>query len=155
MKDHASAPGAESDYMTRRTAPRRYALLTVTLLLAACASDAGLVSVEPMPPPGAVTFVLADRSLVYGLTVTTCQGRVMWTISNERNVLPPTRITYGVTPDGFVSRTGPKLLTSACYEVIVSGPSKARFHIGADGRLIASPSSSRADSARTPSPESR
>jgi hypothetical protein len=100
-----------------------------------------------------VTFVLADRSLVYGVTVTTCSGRVMWTISNERLIQPPTRISYGVTPDGFVSRTGPKPLTPGCYEIIVSGPSSARFQIGADGRLMANPGSSPGDSVRTPSPD--
>jgi hypothetical protein len=133
----------------------RHAVVVITLLAAGCAGDAGLVSVEASPTPGAVTFALADRSLVYGLTVMTCDGRVMWTISNEQNVQSPTRFTYGVTPKGFVSRSGPKPLTPACYDVIVSGPSKARFHIGADGRLIATPSSPPVDSARTPSPESR
>jgi hypothetical protein len=107
------------------------------MLSVACAGDAHLVSVEPAPTPGVVAFAVGDRSLVYGLTVMTCRGRVMWTISNERNVLSPTRIAYGVTPDGFASRVGPKALTPGCYKVIVSGPSSARFEIGADGRLIA------------------
>ena len=87
-----------------------------------------------------VAFVLESRSLVYGLSVMTCSGRVMWTISNQRLGEPPLRITYGVTPDGFVTRTGPNPLTPACYEVVVSGPSRTRFHIGADGRLTPNPS---------------
>jgi len=77
-----------------------------------------------------------DRTLVYGLTVLTCRDRAMWTISNERHVEPPLRITYGVTPDGFVTRSGPHALEPGCYEVVVSGPSRTRFHIGNDGRLI-------------------
>jgi len=66
----------------------------------------------------------------------------MWTMSNERHGEPPYRITYGVTPDGFVSRAGPNALTPGCYKVIVSGPSSVRFHIAGDGRLTANSSSS-------------
>ena len=88
-----------------------------------------------MPTSGVVTFVLADRSLFYGLTVSTCRGRDMWTISNEQLGEPPARIVYGVTPRGFVSRAGPTALKPGCYVVTVSGPSRARFHIGADGRI--------------------
>jgi hypothetical protein len=100
-----------------------------------------LVRVEPAPPPSTVVFALERRSLVYGLTVMTCRGRAMWTISNERLGEPPGRITYGVSPDGFVTRTGPNALTPGCYEVIVSGPSRTRFRIGIDGRLITTPDS--------------
>lgn len=130
--------------MTRkRTAQWRFAAAAGVLLSAACATDAlQLVSVEPTPASGVVMFVLADRSLVYGLSVMTCRGRVMWTMSNERHGEAPYRITYGVTPDGFVSRTGPNALTPGCYKVVVSGPSSVRFHIGGDGRLTASSTSS-------------
>jgi hypothetical protein len=115
----------------------RRAVAAVTLLSAACASDSSrLVSVEPAPAPDVVSFVLDDRSLFYGLTVSTCQGRAMWTISNEQLGEPPTRITYGVAPPGFVTRSGPAALEPGCYEVTASGPSHARFHVGADGRLI-------------------
>jgi hypothetical protein len=100
--------------------------------------------------PGAVAFVLTNRNLFYGLTVANCSGRPMWTISNEKLVEPPTRITYGVAPTGFVSRTGPLTLTPGCYEVIVSGPSRARFHIGADGRLVPEPGARQADSVPPP-----
>ena len=117
-----------------------YARVAVALVFSACATDASnVISVEPTPTPGVVTFQLADRSLVYGLSVTTCNGRAMWTISNQRLGEPPFRITYGLAPDGFVAHTGPRALTPGCYKVIVSGPSSARFHIGADGRLIPVP----------------
>jgi len=116
----------------------RHALVGGTLLCAACATDVSqIVSVEPAPAPSAVAFALEDLSLVYGLTVMTCRGRVMWTISNERNGGTPPVIAYGVTPDGFATRVGPKPLTPGCYEVVVSGPSKTRFQIGDDGRLTA------------------
>lgn len=109
----------------------------LTLTCVACATDiARDVSVEPAPKAGVVEFVLKDRNLVYGLTVMTCHGRAVWTISNARLGLAPGRITYGVTPDGFVSRVGPEPLKSGCYEVVISGPSHARFQIGEDGRLI-------------------
>ena len=112
----------------------------LTLIGVACTTDiAGDVSVEPTPKAGVVEFVLQDRNLVYGLTVMTCHGRAVWTISNARLGLAPGRITYGVTPDGFVSRIGPEPLKSGCYEVVVSGPSHTRFHIGDDG-LLTSPS---------------
>jgi hypothetical protein len=119
----------------RRTARWLTAFAVVALLPVACAGDAHLVSVEPAPTPGAVAFAVADRSLVYGLTVMTCRGRVMWTISNAQNVQSPARIIYGVTPNGFASSAGPKPLTPGCYKVVVSGPSTARFNIGADGHL--------------------
>jgi hypothetical protein len=123
-----------------RTAGWWCALAAVTLLPAACASDGmQIVSVQPAPAPATVTFVLADRSLIYGLSVLTCAGRVMWTLSNERNGGAPVSITYGVTPDGFASRVGPKPLTPDCYDVIVSGPSRTRFRIGADGKLVPPP----------------
>jgi hypothetical protein len=116
----------------------------VVALCAACSTDiSNLIRVEPAPTPGAVVFVLEDRSLVYGLTVMTCRGRAMWTISNGQLGGAPRRITYGVTPNGFVSRTGPGPLSPGCYEVIVSGPSRTRFHIGTDGQLVASADSSR------------
>lgn len=109
----------------------------LTLLCVACATDiARDVSVEPAPKAGVVEFVLKDRNLVYGLTVMTCRGRDVWTISNVRLGLAPSRITYGVTPDGFVSRVGPEELKPGCYELVVSGPSRVRFHIGEDGHLL-------------------
>jgi hypothetical protein len=104
-----------------------------------CATDVARdISVEPTPKPGVVEFVLQDRSLLYGLTVMTCHGRAVWTISNQRLGLAPSRIVYGVTPDGFVTRVGPELpLKPGCYEVVVSGPAKKRFTIEPDGRVIA------------------
>ena len=116
----------------------RFAIpVCLTLLCTACATDVGRnVSIEPAPAPGVVQFVMSDRSLVYGLTVMTCRGRAVWTISNDRLGPAPSRFTYGVTPPGFVSRTGPEPLEPGCYEVFISGPSRARFQIGKDGRLI-------------------
>jgi hypothetical protein len=112
-------------------------------LCGACATDvSNLVRVEPAPPPGTVVFALERRTLVYGLTVMTCRGRDVWTISNEKLGGPPSRIAYGVTPAGFVTRTGPRALEPGCYDIIVSGPSRTRFRIGADGRLTASRDSS-------------
>ena len=106
-------------------------------LCVACATDIALdVSVEPAPKAGVVEFVLKDRYLLYGLTVMTCNGRAVWTISNQELGLPPSRISYGVTPDGFVSRVGPEPLEPGCYEVVVSGPSRVRFRIGEDGKLV-------------------
>jgi hypothetical protein len=106
-------------------------------LCAACATDiARDVSVEPTPMAGVVDFVLKDRNLMYGLTVMTCNGRAVWTISNQGLGLPPGRISYGVTPEGFVSRVGPEPLKPGCYEVVVSGPSHVRFRLGEDGKLI-------------------
>ena len=92
--------------------------------------------VEPEPETGGVMFVLEDRTLVYGLSVLTCDGRATWTISNESLGRPPAEITYGVAPDGFVSRTGPAPLEPGCYEVVVSGPSRTRFRIDRDGHLV-------------------
>jgi hypothetical protein len=145
------APSTSSRAVKSRTAARaRFALVAVSLLSAACVADeAQRVSVEPAPKPASVAFVLTDRTLVYGLTVATCRGRPVWTISNEQHtVQAPARIIYGVTPDGYVTRIGPNPLTPGCYEVIVSGPSRARFWIGADGQLIPDSSTRQADSVR-------
>ena len=109
----------------------------LTLVCVACATDVARdVSVEPAPKAGVVEFVVQDRNLLYGLTVMTCRGRAVWTISNARLGLAPSRITYGITPDGFVSRVGPEELEPGCYEVVVSGPFHVRFHIGEDGKLV-------------------
>ena len=119
-------------------AVRRCALAAVTFC-AACATDlSNAVHVEPAPAPSTVTFTLARRDLVYGLSVMTCRGRDMWTISNEKLGGAPSRITYGVTPAGFVTRTGPLALEPGCYDIIVSGPSRTRFRIGNDERLLVS-----------------
>lgn len=108
----------------------------IVLLCASCAVDeAQVVSVAPAPAPAMVAFVLGDESLVYGLTVATCDGRAMWTISNEKLGEPPDSIRYGIAPPGFVSRTGPAPLTPGCYEVSVSGPAHARFHVAPDGTV--------------------
>ena len=118
-------------------------VLVASLLPVACVSEASTrVRVEPSPQSGAVVFVLEDRTLFYGLTVMTCEGRATWTMSNQRLGAPPPRITYGVAPDGFVTRTGPAPLGPGCYDVIVSGPSRTRFHIGEDGRLVTDADSS-------------
>jgi hypothetical protein len=111
----------------------------LTLLCVACATDVARdVAVEPAPVPGAVEFVLKDRTLVYGLTVMTCNGRAVWTISNTSQGMAPSRIVYGVTPNGFTARVGPEQpLKPGCYEVVVSGPSRVRFEIAPDGRLVA------------------
>jgi len=123
----------------------------LAVLVAACATDNGQrVSVAPAPAPASVSFVLADRSLVYGLTVSTCGGRTMWTISNVKLGQPPDTISYGVTPPDFASRTGPSPLTPGCYEVTVSGPAHTRFEIGADGRLIVNDSLSAVRTRRPP-----
>jgi hypothetical protein len=128
-----------SDAVPRRAParPRPRAIAVVALLSAACATETPQhVSVAPAPAPTVASFVLADRSLVYGLTVATCNGRAMWTISNQKLGQPPDTINYGVTPPGFATRAGPTPLTPGCYEVTVSGPARTRFEIGADGRLI-------------------
>ena len=115
---------------------RRCVLAAVTLS-AACATDvSNLVRVDPAPAPSTVVFTLATRDLVYGLSVMTCRGRDMWTISNEKLGGAPSRITYGVTPPGFATRTGPRALEPGCYEIVVSGPSRTRFSIGNDGKLV-------------------
>src|SRR5215204_6200512 len=121
----------------RRTAKAAVTVLA-SLLMTACVGGVGqLVAVESAPAPAAVSFVLTDRSLFYGLTVATCRGRAMWTISDEQLVESPARIIYGITPLGFVDRTGPAVLKPGCYVVTVSGPSRSRCHIGADGRIVA------------------
>jgi hypothetical protein len=124
----------------RRRRPEwvRFAIAaSLTLVGAACVTDvARNLAIEPAPAPGVVQFVMRDRNLVYGLTVMTCRGRAVWTISNAQLGLVPSRVTYGVTPAGFVSRTGPEPLKPGCYEVIVSGPSRMQFHVGEDGRLV-------------------
>ena len=117
----------------------RRCALVVAVLCAACETDvSNLVRVEPAPAPSTVTFTLESRDLVYGLSVMTCRGRDMWTISNEKLGGAPSRITYGVTPPGFATRTGPRALEPGCYEIVVSGPSRTRFRIGNDGRLVVS-----------------
>ena len=121
---------------------RRCVLAAVTSC-AACATDvSNLARVEPAPPPSTVVFTLGSRDLVYGLSVMTCRGRDMWTISNEKLGGAPSRIAYGVTPAGFVTRTGPRALEPGCYEIVVSGPSRTRFRIGNDGRLVVNSSPS-------------
>ena len=115
----------------------RWCVLAAVATCAACETDvSNLVHVEPAPAPSTVTFALESRDLVYGLTVMTCSGRDMWTISNAKLGGAPSRIAYGVTPPGFVTRTGPRALEPGCYEVVVSGPSRARFRIGNDGNLV-------------------
>lgn len=133
----------------RGTVTRAARLLAIVVLLATgcVAEELTRVSVEPGPAPRAVVFVLNDLDLLYGLSVLTCRGRDMWTISNQRLGEPPTRIVYGVTPDGFVDRSGPTVLTPGCYDVIVSGPSRTRFRIGNDGRLDPASDSSNASRA--------
>ena len=118
------------------TRVRRCVLAAVTTC-AACATDvSNLVRVEPAPPPSTVMFTLESRDLVYGLSVMTCRGRDMWTISNEKLGGAPSRIAYGVTPAGFVTRAGPRALEPGCYEIVVSGPSRTRFRIGNNGHLV-------------------
>lgn len=115
----------------------RWCVLAAVATCAACETDvSNLVHVEPAPAPSTVTFALASRDLVYGLSVITCSGRDMWTISNAKLGGAPSRIAYGVTPPGFVTRTGPRALEPGCYDVVVSGPSRTRFRIAADGRLV-------------------
>ena len=115
----------------------RRCVLAAVIFCVACATDvSNLVRVEPAPAPSTVVFTLENRDLVYGLSVITCRGRDMWTISNEKLGGAPSRIAYGVTPAGFVTRTGPRALEPGCYDIIVSGPSRTRFHIGSDGRLV-------------------
>ncbi len=114
-------------------------VLAAVASYAACDPDvSNLVRVEPAPAPSTVTFTLENRDLVYGLSVMTCRGRDMWTISNEKLGGAPSRIAYGVTPAGFVTRTGPRALEPGCYDIVISGPSRTRFRIGSDGRLVVS-----------------
>jgi len=121
----------------------RWCVLAAVATWAACETNvSNLVHIEPAPAPSTVTFALESRDLVYGLSVLTCSGRDMWTISNEKLGGAPSRIAYGVTPAGFVTRTGPRALEPGCYDVVVSGPSRTRFRIGNDGRLTASRDSS-------------
>ena len=119
----------------------RWCVLAAAAWCAGCETDvSNLVRVEPAPVPGTVVFTLESRDLVYGLSVMTCRGRDMWTISNEKLGGAPSSITYGVTPPGFATRTGPRVLEPGCYEIVVSGPSRTRFRIGNDGKLVVSSS---------------
>ena len=115
----------------------RWCVLAAVATCVACETNvSNLVHIEPAPAPSTVTFALETRDLVYGLSVLTCSGRDMWTISNAKLGGAPSRIAYGVTPPGFVTRTGPRALEPGCYEVVVSGPSRTRFQIAANGRLV-------------------
>jgi len=114
-------------------------VLAAVASYAACDPEvSNLVRVEPAPAPSTVVFTLESRDLVYGLSVMTCRGRDMWTISNEKLGGAPSRITYGVTPAGFATRTGPLALEPGCYDIVLSGPSRTRFRIGTDGKLVVS-----------------
>ena len=73
----------------------RWCVLAAVATWAACETNvSNLVHIEPAPAPSTVTFALESRDLVYGLSVLTCSGRDMWTISNEnsaeRRVASPT-----------------------------------------------------------------
>ena len=103
-----------------------------------------IVGVETGAEPGTPVFVITDVAghgatrWIFGLSVVTCgTGSSVWTIAATGSASAPSRITYGQTPPGYVSRVGPLPLRPGCYQVYVSESAGARFRVGRDGRVIA------------------
>jgi hypothetical protein len=118
------------------------ALATVALVTATCGRAVNSVRVEPGLEPLRPVFALADSTgrsrsgLVYGLSVVPCGGdSAAWQIGATGSKGPPQRVTYGETPDGFVTLVGPQPLRSGCYDVFVTDGRRARFRVDAQGRV--------------------
>jgi hypothetical protein len=126
-----------------RALGRRLALGGVCLAVAGCAAR-NAIWVEPGSGDGRVTFRVsatpggtAPIEHLYGLTVSTCDGRVVWTMrsADVASAARPTRIEYGEPPAGYVSAAGPEPLAPGCYRATVSGPASVVFTVGGDGRV--------------------
>ena len=124
---------------------RRVVVICATTLGAGIACTPGnIVGVEAGAEPAVPVFVITDAAgrgatrWIFGLSVVTCgTGTSVWTIAATGSASAPSRITYGRTPAGYVSRVGPLPLRPGCYQVYVSESAGARFHVGADGRVTA------------------
>lgn len=136
--------------MSRRIFPAR--LLLLALLVAGCTMRKSAVWLESASSPEDLTFGVATERggaepvahLNY-VAVRTCysSGEEQTTLWQARGELPsgtapPTRISYGVPPDGFVSEVPAQPLSPGCYEGIISGngiSGTVRFTVDADRQV--------------------
>lgn len=116
--------------------------LVLTALLANCDPPVNQVRIEPGTAPRTPVFVLTDSTgsgpagAIYGLSVVPCGAdAVVWQIVATGTNGPPTLLTYGVTPPGYVSHLGPAPLSAGCYDVFVTDGRRARFRVDAAGKV--------------------
>ena len=126
--------------------------IALTLGLAACETLANEVRVEPGTTPLKPVFILTDTTghgpvgTIYGLSVVACQSEtILWQIVATGSNGAPSRIEYGVAPDGYVVNSGPFPLHAGCYDVFITDGRRARFRVDTQGRVT---SDSRRDTSR-------
>lgn len=74
-------------------------------------------------------------SLVVGRCQSAHVDGEVWLIERRADAPYPSRITYGVTPPGFLTLKGPTPLIAGCYEVAV-GAVGTLFDVLEDGQVI-------------------
>lgn len=124
----------------------RYLLVLATsLMLGGCPKETA-IWIEPGSTSERLVFrVSTERGKdtpteFYVLNVSSCPepnvpARTYWVLSASDTgpAKPPTRIIYGVAPEGYRSEVGPFALTPGCYQAAVVGTGRTKFLVGADG----------------------
>jgi hypothetical protein len=118
----------------------------------ACASVVNQVRVEPGDAPSKPVFVLTDTTgrgpvgTIYGFSVIPCGSETpVWQLVAGGSNGAPSRLVYGDTVPGYVTRIGQMPLKSGCYDVYMTDSRRVRFHVDGTGRVTAE---ARRDSAR-------
>jgi hypothetical protein len=109
-----------------------------------CATMSNRVRVEPGDAPNKPVFVLSDTTgrgpvgTVYGLSVIPCgTENPVWQLVASGTNGAPSRLVYGDSVTGYISRVGPDPLKPGCYDVYVTDGPRVRFHVDGAGRVEA------------------
>lgn len=134
-----------------RSRPIRAGLILIITGLG-CTGVVNQVRVEPGDVANKPIFVFTDTTgrgpagTIYGFSVIPCgEETPVWQLVANGSNLAPTRLAYGDTVPGYLTRVGPAPLTRGCYDVYVTDGRRARFHVDGAGRITAA---ARQDSTR-------
>lgn len=109
-----------------------------------CAGVVNQVRIEPGESPNKPVFVVTDTTgrgpagTIYGFSVIPCGSEIpVWQLVADGSKSAPTRLVYGDSVPGYITRTGPVPLTTGCYDVFVTDGRRIRFHVDGAGRITA------------------
>ena len=132
-------------------------ILLPALFIGPCTPEADVLSVARGSTSDSLTFHAAQDSAFSSKPVSNLVGIVVsrypcdsglsaarervWVMRAADGVgpsSPPTKITYGVNPPGYIAELGPLPLSPGCYEALLAGAdvsAQVNFEVASDGSV--------------------
>ena len=128
--------------------PRRLLSVAALACVTAACGPTWEIQLEETAVGSAPTFTLsrrgsADAARISAFRVDACDARgsppidTNWLTVAPSPRQPVTRITYGVSPEGWRTAQGPHPLLPGCYRAAIASAPPLEFDVLADGRITA------------------